>query len=138
MSKYQSLNHQKFRLKYHIIFSTKYRYECLTGIEENIKRILQEISDESTKFSIIAIGVDKDHIHLAVKSKPTVSIDSIVRHVKQLLTYRLWLREEDYLSDFYYGSKRLLFTRGYFVESIGAVSEDKVLNYIVRQGDLIC
>lgn len=137
MSKYQSLNHQKFRLKYHIIFSTKYRYKCLTGIEDTIKDILQDISDESTKFSIIVSGIDKDHIHLAVRTRPTVSINKIVRHIKQLLTYRLWDIQKEHLSQYYYGSKRKLFTRGYFVETIGSVSEDKILNYIINQGNNI-
>ena len=37
--KYEHLKHQKFKIKYHIIFSTKYRKNFLIGqIDDDIKK----------------------------------------------------------------------------------------------------
>ena len=39
MSRYQSLNHSKFRIKYHLIFSIKYRRSCFVGIEQSVEQV---------------------------------------------------------------------------------------------------
>ena len=126
MTEYESFNHQKYRLHYHLIFSTKYRKKCLIGLEDVLIDIIKQIS-KGSKFRVIAAGVDRDHMYLVVGTSPAVSIDKIVRKIKQESTWRLWEEEESHLRRFYYGEKRRLWTRGYFVFTLGAVSEDKVL-----------
>lgn len=133
MSEYESFNHQKYRLHYHLIFSTKYRQKCLVGLEDVLIDIIKQIS-RGSKFKVIVAGVDKDHIHLVIGSSPAVSIDKIVRKIKQESTWQLWKVEESHLKKFYYGEKRRLWTRGYFVSTLGSVSEDKVLEYVKNQG----
>lgn len=116
MSRYQSLNHSKFRLRYHLIFSTKYRRKCLRGIEDEVESVFNEIADESD-FSIIEVGTDLDHVHIIVQSRPTLAPVQIVRRLKQLSTRRLWERNFDHLSRFYWGSKqgRVLWVRRVFL-----------------------
>ena len=43
-------------------------------------------------------------------------------------------RTEKWLKQFYWKKKRLLWTHGYFVSTIGKVSEKTVFNYIENQG----
>lgn len=133
MSRYQSLNHSKFRLRYHLIFSTKYRRKCLEGIEYEVESVFRGIADEFD-FSVVEVGVDQDHVHVVVQSKPTIAPVQIVRRLKQLSTRRLWDRNFDHLSRFYWGSKQgsVVWSGGYFCESIGPVQEGAVLDYVKK------
>lgn len=133
MKKYNSLNHAKFSIRYHIIFSTKYRRKCLESIEQDIFDCMKQISKESKNFKIIDMGIDKDHIHFVIQSKLTVNVKTIVSELKQKSTYRLWESHKSYLSKYFWGKKKKLWTGGYFVSTIGYVSDTVVLNYIKNQ-----
>ena len=63
-SKYDSMNHSKFLLRYHIIFVCKYRKKLLMHLGETIKNMMYDIS-LSSDFIIEEMEVDKDHIHLS-------------------------------------------------------------------------
>ena len=71
---YKTYGHAKTNLKYHIIFSTRYRRKCLTDIRDNVLssfRYTESISD----FNILKMELDKDHIHFLIEIKPTLSIE---------------------------------------------------------------
>ena len=76
--KYETRNHSKFLLMYHIIFVCKYRKTILEPISEELKQIISDISKESN-FEILEMETDKDYIHFLIKSEPKVSVLSIVR-----------------------------------------------------------
>lgn len=135
MSRYQSLNHSKFRIRYHLIFSTKYRRDCLIGIEDSVIQVFHDIGDMS-EFDVIEVGVDTNHVHLVVSSKPTLAPVDIVRRLKQISVNRLWKMHYDHLEWFYWGKRRgsTVWTGGYFCESIGPVQEGTILNYVKNQG----
>lgn len=88
--------------------------------------------EAKSEFRIVAIGVDKDHVHLVVKAKPSLSPLMIVRRLKQMTTTELWKTEEKHLKQYYWG-KRKLWSGGYFCSTVGQVSEDKVLEYVKNQ-----
>ena len=130
---YASINHSKFLLKYHIIFVCKYRQKILIGnIATCVKNILIDIANKSD-FRIEVIETDKDHVHILVNSDPTVSPLQIVRRLKQESTKRLWLLYPEILRKWFY-RERTLWTDGYFVSSIGNVSQETVRKYIESQG----
>lgn len=131
MSKYQSLNHAKFRVRYHLIFSTKYRRKCLVGLENALVSSFRRIESDVTVYEV---GVDQDHVHLVVGFKPSLSVSQVVARLKQLSICDLWGEHGDVLSRFYWGDKRLLWTHGYFCETVGSVSEGQVLEYVRNQG----
>lgn len=131
--KHEVYNHAKTRLRYHVIFSTKYRKGCLKSIEHEVISAFRE-AEKTSAFRLLNIGVDKDHVHFLVKFKPHFSIEQIIRRMKQLSTKYLWNSQGEHLRKFYWGKKQLLWTRGYFVSTIGQVSEDKVMEYIENQG----
>lgn len=134
MKTYRSLNHVKYRLRYHLVFSTKYRRKALSLIEEDVKACMGRIADASD-FDIIACGIDKDHCHLVVSAPPRLSLDKIVRRLKQWSTRQLWESHSGHLASFYWGDKRgsVLWTHGYFCETVGPVSEDAILAYVRNQ-----
>lgn len=62
----------------------------------------------------------------------------IISHVKQLTTRLLWQGYEEVLSRFYWGNKKgKLWTNGYFCETVGNISEDKLLEYVENQGSAL-
>lgn len=77
--------------------------------------------------------LDKDHIHFLLGFKPFLSIQSVVNHLKQISTNHLYKKCESHLRKFYYG-KNYFWTRGYFVSTIGEVSEKTLIKYIENQG----
>lgn len=132
MKQYETYNHAKTLLKYHIIFSTKYRKKCLKEIEEELEKSFRYV-EAISNFKIEKIGIDKDHVHLLVKSCPSMSVSSIVRRLKQITTRQIWKKRKEHLDKFYW-KKRKLWTNGYFCCTVGDVSSKTVERYIENQG----
>ncbi|AAM06731.1 conserved hypothetical protein [Methanosarcina acetivorans C2A] len=92
--KYETRNHSKFLLMYHIIFVCKYRKAILEPISEELKQIVIDIS-KGSNFEILEMETDKDHIHFLIKSETKVSVLSIVRKLKQESTNRIWKTQKE-------------------------------------------
>ncbi len=129
---YESKNHSKFLMMYHIIFVCKYRRKVLEPISNELKQVILDIAEKSD-FEIIEIETDKDHIHLLVKSEPKISALMIVRKLTQETTVRMWKTHSRYLSRFYW-KERTLWNDGYFVCTIGNISKERMSEYIRNQG----
>lgn len=130
--KYETYAHAKTHIRYHIIFSTKYRKDCLACIQDETAGVFSEISGMS-RFKVLNVGVDKNHVHLLVKSCPSMSISNMAQRLKSMSTYMLWQRYSDVLGKYYWKSHKL-WTRGYFCSTIGDVSEKTVAYHIDNQG----
>ena len=129
---YNSKNHSKFILKYHIILVCKYRKNLMIQYGEFVKENMLSIS-QKYDFTILEIEVDKNHIHLLVESEPKISPLMIVRVLKQQTTIRLWNEFSDKLQKHFW-KERTFFTDGYFVSTIGEVSTETLRKYIQNQG----
>ena len=129
---YNSKNHSKFILRYHIILVCKYRKNLMIRYGEFVKENMLSIS-QKYDFIILEIEVDKNHIHLLVESEPKVSPLMIVRVLKQQTTIRLWNEFSDKLQKHFW-KERTFFTDGYFVSTIGEVSTETLRKYIQNQG----
>lgn len=131
---FQSKNHSKFLIKYHIIFVCKYRRQVLKNVvlDESVKQVLFDIANESD-FNIEVMETDKDHVHILVSSIPRLSPLQIVRKFKQESTYRIWKLHSDILRRIYW-KEHTLWTDGFFVSTIGNVSQETVKHYIENQG----
>ena len=99
MSEYQTLSHAKVSLKYHMIFSTKYRRKILNPIRESVLSAFKEVENRSDGIKILCVELDKDHIHLLIRFKPRYSIEQVVRRLKQVTTYLIWLKNEEYATN---------------------------------------
>ena len=129
--KYNTLNHCKFLLQYHIIWCPKFRFNVLkNGIDESLKSILFKISDRYG-YEIKEIEVMPDHIHIFISTKPTVAPSDVVRTLKSISAIELFKQYPE-LKEFYSrcGS---LWSKGYFASSVGNVSEETVRRYIQEQ-----
>lgn len=134
---YKSKNRTKFLLQYHIIFVAKYRRGIFANemVRNRTKVIMAEIAS-GYDFSIQTQEIDPnkpDHWHDLILSTPQLSPAQIVRVLKQESNHRLWSEFEQYLRYFYWHDN-LLWTRGYFVSTVGNASAETIQAYINSQG----
>lgn len=133
LKEYISKNHSKFLIKYHIILVCKCRKQLLVGaVEYDMKKIMRHIS-EMSDFDIEVMETDKDHLHMMVRSEPKLSPLQIVRRLKQMSTSAVWKKYRDFLRHNFY-KEHTFWTDGYFVSSIGNVSQETIKKYIENQG----
>jgi putative transposase len=117
-----------YNIGYHLIWCPKYRRKVLTGaVETRLKELLVEKAGQ-IDVEIVQMEIMPDHVHLFVKTTPVNSPHYIVQQVKGY-TSRILRQEFPSLKS------RLpsLWTRSYFCESVGHISEDTVRKYIEGQ-----
>ena len=94
---YISENHSKHLLLCHLIFVCKYRKKLLLKVGDDIKTEIESISNRYG-WQIIEQEIDQDPIHILIRYSPKWSILEIVRLLKQLITYRIGQKHNEYLS----------------------------------------
>ena len=117
-----------YKNQYHIIFCPKYRRKVLVdGVDTRLKEILQDVAEEKG-VEIRSMEVMPDHVHLFLSFDPRLMPHKIIKDMKGRSSKLL--REE-----FPYLKSRLpsLWTRSYFLCSVGHISEDTVTRYIQSQ-----
>ena len=132
-NRYNCHNRHKYSLKVHIVLVTKYRKQILKGsIADDVKQTIYDICN-SKGYGIIAMEIDKDHIHFLISYYTTNRVCDIVKHIKQQTTYHLWQKYPNFLSKQYW-KKEIFWSDGYFACSIGEVSSATIQKYIESQG----
>jgi len=76
---------------------------------------------------------DKTHIHYMIETGPEISISKVVYLIKGFTTYWLWKRFDSILAKEFW-KERTFWADGYFVCSVGNVSEKMLKEYIENQG----
>ena len=79
------------------------------------------------------LETDKDHIHFLINYPPNISVNSIVRKLKQESTISVWKLFESKLKKEFW-VERTLWSDGYFVCSIGEANPEIIRRYIEQQG----
>ncbi len=131
MNEYKSLSHCKYLVQYHLIWCPKLRFSVLKdNIDQSLKQILQEIA-ERYGYEIIEMEVMPDHLHLFVSTKPTVAATDVVRSFKSLSAIELFKKYPSLKK--FYSRCGSLWSKGYFVSTIGKVSAETVQKYIQEQ-----
>jgi len=127
-SRWTHSNTTVYNIGYHIIWCPKYRRKVLTGeIEVRLGQLLLKKAEE-IGISILKMKIMPDHVHLFVKAPPIASPHWIVQQLKGYTSREL-------RNEFESLRTRLptLWTRSYYVESCGHISEDAIRKYIEEQ-----
>ncbi len=67
---YRYGSHTVFKIQYHFVFVTKYRYQILKGdVGLKVRELIRQTC-ESFEIEIIKGVVSKDHLHLFVSAPP--------------------------------------------------------------------
>ena len=113
---------------YHLIWCPKYRRPILVGdVENRLKELLLEKSAE-IGIRIETMEIMPDHVHLFIKTPPTASPHWVVQQLKGYSS-RILRQENKSVKS------RLptLWTRSYYIESVGHISEKTIKKYIEEQ-----
>lgn len=128
MKRWTHSNKAIFNLGYHLIWCPKYRRPVLTNdIKDRLIQLLHEKAS-SISVTIETLEVMPDHVHLFVKASPVDSPHFIVQQLKGY-TSRIMRKEFKMLRT----RIPTLWTRSYYCESIGHISEKTVKRYIEDQ-----
>lgn len=134
MNRYKSTAHAKHLLQYHIILVCKYRLNLLQDnhFDITIKSLINDCCVESG-LVLHHIESDNNRIHLLIETIPNSNISRVVNKIKSYTTYHSWVHCFEYLNNFLWSTKSI-WTRGYFVSTVGRVSATTVSEYIKNQG----
>lgn len=117
-----------YALKYHLVFCPKYRKSVLGGpVEVRLKALLQAKAEE-LGITLHTMEVMPDHVHLFVESDPSMAPAKIAAQLKGY-TSRILRQEFRFLRS----QLPSLWSRSYFIGSVGRVSEATVRRYIAEQ-----
>ena len=83
------------------------------------------------KVDIIAGAVCKDHVHLSVAIPPKESISDFMGYLKGKSTLMIYDRHPELQSKW----DKAFWARGYYVETIGNITEEAVQKYIREQAE---
>jgi len=130
MAEYKQGSHTVWDCKYHLVWTTKYRYPVLVGdVALRCRELIREIA-RSVEIQIHAGAVNRDHIHLLLSIPPHLSVSRAVQFLKGKSSHKM-LNEYPALRKRYWGQH--LWARGYWVASSGNVTDDVWKEYIKNQ-----
>lgn len=119
-----------YSLQYHIVWCTKYRQKVLVGrIEEECRQHLQKLAEEYS-FTIEAMEIMPDHIHMLVNCKPQFEIPRMVKILKGNTARWLFLSNPELKQTLWGGH---LWNPSYCVVIVSDRSFDQVKQYIQSQ-----
>ncbi len=131
MENYRTASHTRFDIKYHFVWTTKYRKEQLTGqVGLRLRELVREIC-RSHEIEILQGHVAKDHVHILVSAPPNMSASKIMQYVKRKTSRKLMM-EFRHLNKAFWG--RHMWARGFFVATSGNVTDEVIQEYIRLQG----
>lgn len=130
MEDYKRGSHTVWDLKYHLVWTTKYRYQVLGGdVGLRCRELLREIA-RSKEMTIYAGSVNRDHVHMLIGIPPYLSVSRAVQFLKGKSSHKL-LQEYRTLRKRYWGQH--LWARGYWAASSGNVTDEVWKEYIKNQ-----
>ena len=122
-------NGSVFNLKFHLVWCPKYRLKVLIGeVEQRLKELLNKKAKE-LNIVIEKMEVMPDHTHLFLSCNNTnISPNKIAAQLKGYTSHEL--RKE-----FKHLTTRMptLWSRSYYIGSIGNISEATIIKYIENQ-----
>lgn len=117
-----------YNIKYHLVWCPKYRRQVLTGrIQNRLKELLNAKATE-LGIEIQVMEVMPDHVHVFITGQPTEAIQHIVN---QLKGYTSRILRQDFTE--LRSKLPCLWSRSYYVGTVGHVSEETVRRYIEAQ-----
>ena len=128
-NKSNSLSHAKWRCKYHIVFTPKYRRKAIYG---QYRANLQEIIRTLCKYKGVEIlegNMMPDHVHLLLSIPPKTSVSSFMGYLKGKSALMMFDKHANL--KYKYGNRHF-WARGYFVDTVGR-NKKQIQEYIRNQ-----
>ena len=127
MDNYKKTDKHVYLLQYHIIWCPKYRKNLLVNeIKEKLTEIINSISNQNN-CTIKSLEVMPNHVHLLISLDYKISVQKFMKLIKGRSSNELRSKFPELLK------MSTLWTKSFFVSSIGNISENTVKNYIESQ-----
>ena len=111
-------------LLYHVVFSTKSREPMIYGFKDRLYTYMGGIV-RGKEGKLLAIGGTADHVHLAVKLKPTEAVSKTVGEIKG--NSSKWINENGFLEGYF------SWQVGFGAFSVSESAHEAVVAYIDSQ-----
>jgi len=126
----RSTRHARYWCGYHFVWIPKYRRDLLVGeVAEYTREVLREILKE-LECESLALEVMPDHIHVFALCPPRHSPAYIANYLKGKSARRVLQRFPELKAKAIRGK---LWSRSYFVATVGNVTADLVRKYVEEQ-----
>lgn len=130
--RYRKTSHTVYDNKFHLVWTTKYRYRVLTGKIANQARDIIRGTCVELDVEIVRGHLSPDHVHLLVSVPPHLSISRLMQYIKGVSSRKMQMEFKE-LKQRYWGKH--IWARGYFCATTGNVTEDQIRNYIENHSD---
>ena len=130
MSRFSKSSHTLWHLKYHFIWTTKYRFRILKGpVKTEVDRCIRQFC-QHLKVDALELNIQEDHVHLVASVPPKLSVSEVVGQLKGRTAIRVfktfpYLKQKPYWGNHFW-------TRGYCVDTVG-VNEEHIRKYVKYQ-----
>ena len=132
MQLYRKTTHTLFDLKYHLIWTTKYRKPVLTGkVGYRVRDLIREIC-QNLNVQILRGHVSNDHVHIFISAPPQLSVSKVTQFLKGKTSRKL-LQEYPPLRKQFWGQH--LWSRGYYAVTSGNITDEMIMTYIQSQDE---
>ncbi|MGL5436316.1 MAG: IS200/IS605 family transposase, partial [Lachnospiraceae bacterium] len=122
-------SHTRWKCQYHIVFIPKYRRKVLLGqLKADVREILKRLC-EYKSIEIIEGAVCSDHVHLCVSIPPKQSVSEFVGYLKGKSALMIFDKHPELTTKW----TKSFWARGYYVSTVGNVTEDAIKKYIQEQ-----
>ena len=119
-----------YNVNYHIVWSVKYRRKILQeGVDVFLKETFSDIATDKG-FTIAAMEVMPDHVHVFVTAHPKYAPSYIVKMLKGISGRKLFLEYPEITQKLWKGR---LWNSSFYIETIGSTSEENIKRYIDTQ-----
>ncbi len=125
--KYRRGSHTKYKIEYHFVWVTKYRYHMLQGdIALRVRELVRQTC-ECFEIRILRGVVSKDHVHILVSAPPNIKPSDIMRRIKGRVSRKIF-EEFPHVKKRYWGKH--FWARGYFCVTSGELTKDMIQEYL--------
>ena len=130
--KLKSTRHAKYLLHAHLVFTPKYRKKIFTKehletMKEVFERVCNKIGCELVEFN-----GEADHVHLLIEYPPRLALSKIVNSLKGVSS-RILRKKYEIFQKEYWAEDVSLWSRSYFVASVGGAPIEILKEYIESQ-----
>jgi len=128
--KLRSTRHVKYWCAYHFVWIPKYRRDMLVNeVAEYTREVINEIIAE-LGCECLAVNVMPDHVHVFVLCPPRLAPAYIANYLKGKSARKILQKFPELKTKAKHGK---LWTRSYFVATVGNVTADIVKKYVEEQ-----
>ena len=118
-----------YQTAYHVVWCPKYRKSILIGpIADETKRLIEGICLQRN-WSVLALEVQPDHIHLFISIPPATSVADAIKILKGSTARMLFVKFPELKKQLCGGH---LWSPSYYVGTAGNVSSETIQKYIER------